>query len=126
MISFVIVFSFDVFHEIANLRDWIGDLYSTMSLANFSSLLLSQRIFTIDLVTRHIIVTAQWYNRPLGSSVDGDDLRHVSTIEPPPLLPLCVNFRISFHHLGVCYFGQLLLRPMSLRPGLSTKMLIVT
>ena len=60
-----IVFSVNVFHKIDNLRNWTGYLLfppgvqGLLYLTNLPSVLLPQRMFTIDLVTHKIIVTTQ-------------------------------------------------------------------
>ena len=73
MVGFPIVFPEDVFNKIANLSQTsfsttsVGLLY----LANFSSVLLFQRMLPIDPFARDITVSTQLYCRPILSSVDG-------------------------------------------------------
>ena len=77
VIGFLIVFPEDVFHLIVNLRDGICDLpfpprvQCLLDLADSSSVLLSQRILTIDPLTCHLAVATKLYCRLLFTCVDG-------------------------------------------------------
>ena len=78
VVSFLIVFSLDRFHEVVNPRNRFGDLlfpprvHGLLCLAKTPSALRPCRKFTIDPFARHITVTTQLYGRPITASVDSD------------------------------------------------------